>query len=83
MNDLMDWLGDVFYIERTVTTHSEGYTSERYSYGSSGTQLIELPYEDTTTVTQQELNWTAVAAFILVVLTFVTIVTTIRGALLK
>ena len=57
MNELMDWLGDVFYIERTVTTHSEGYTSERYSYGS-GTQLIELPYQDTTTVTQQELNWT-------------------------
>lgn len=82
VNELMDWLGDVFYVERTVTTHSEGYTSERYSYGS-GTQLMELPYEDTTTVTQQELNWTAVAAFILVVLTFVTIVTTVKGALLK
>lgn len=78
----MDWLGDVFYVERTVTTVSKGYTSERYSYSGS-TQLIQLPYEDTTTVTQQELNWTAVAAFILVVLTFVTIVTTVKGALLK
>lgn len=82
MNELMDWLGDVFFVEQTETTHSQGYVSERYSY-SGGTQTIQLPYEDTTTVTREVLNWSAVAAFILVVLTFVTIVTAIKGALFK
>lgn len=82
MNDLMNWLGDVFFVEQIETTHSQGYVSERYSYSGS-TSTIELPYEDTTTVTREVLNWSAVAAFILVVLTFVTVVTAIKGALLR
>lgn len=82
MDDLMTWLGDVFYKEVTETTHSEGYVSERYSY-SGGTSTIELPYADTTTVTRQVFDWQAGGAFVLVVLTFVTVVTTLRSALLK
>lgn len=82
MNELMEWLGDVFYIEKVEVTHSEGYVSERYTYNQSQ-QTIQLPYEDTTTVTSEHLNYTAVAALIFVVLTFVTVVTTVRGALLK
>lgn len=82
MNELMEWLGDVFWIEKVETTHSEGYTSERWSYGGDSL-TIQLPYEDTTTVTSEHLNYTAVAALIFVVLTFVTVVTTVRGALLK
>lgn len=82
MQDLMDWMGDVWFVEETVTTHSEGFVSERYSYSGSN-QLIELPYEDTTTVTERTLNYPAVAAFILVVLVFVTVVTTIRRAILN
>lgn len=82
MQDLMDWMGDVWFVEETVTTHSEGFVTERYSYSGSN-QLIELPYEDTTTVTERTLNYPAVAAFILVVLVFVTVVTTIRRAILN
>lgn len=82
MNELMEWLGDVFFIEKVETTYSEGFTSERWSYGGDWT-TIQLPYEDTTTVTKEVLNWTAVSAFLLVVLTFVTVVTAVKGALLK
>lgn len=82
MQDLIDWMGDVWFVEETVTTHSEGFVTERYSFSGSY-QLIELPYEDTTTVTERTLNYPAVAAFILVVLVFVTVVTTIRRAILN
>ncbi len=82
MEELKQWLGDVFYKEVTDTTHSEGYTSERYAYGST-TTTIQLPYEDTTTVTRQVLDWQSVGAFVLVVLTFVTIATLLRSAVLK
>lgn len=82
MEELKQWLGDVFYKEVTDTTHSIGYTSERYSY-SSTTTTIQLPYEDTTTVTRQVLDWQSVGAFVLVVLTFVTIATLLRSAVLK
>lgn len=82
MNDLMEWLGDVFYIEQQEVTHSEGYTSERYTYSSS-TGTIQLPYEDTTTVTRQVVNVRAVGALVFVVLTFVTVVTLIKGAITR
>lgn len=82
MDELINWLGDQFYIEKEIVTHSEGFTSERYSY-SGGNQIIELPYEDTTTVTEEVLNYSAVASFVIVVLVFITVVTTVRSALLK
>ena len=47
MQDLIDWMGDIWFVDETTTTHSVGYVSERYSYSGS-TQVIKLPYEDTT-----------------------------------
>lgn len=82
MNELIEWMGDIWFVEETTETHSEGFVSERYSYSGSN-QIIELPYEDTTVVTERVLNYPAVAAFVLVVLVFVTVVTTVRSAILK
>lgn len=77
---IMDWFGDTFFIERTETVHTSGYTSERYSYNSS-TQLIQLPYEEDTTTTSQVLNPQACVSALLVVLVFITTVTWIRNAI--
>lgn len=77
---IMDWFGDTFFIERTETVHKSGYTSERYSYNSS-TQLIQLPYEEDTTITSQVLNPQACVSALLVVLVFITTVTWIKNAI--
>ena len=77
---IMDWFGDTFFIERTETVHKSGFTSERYSYNSS-TQLIQLPYEEDSTITSQVLNPQAVVSALLVVLVFVTVVTWIKNAI--
>lgn len=77
---IMDWFGDVFFIERTETVHKSGYTSERYSYSGS-TQLIQLPYEEDTTTTSQVLNPQACVSALLVVLVFITTVTWIKNAI--
>lgn len=77
---IMDWFGDTFFIERTETMHKSGYTSERYSYNSA-TQLIQLPYEEDSTITSQVLNPQACVSALLVVLVFVTTVTWIKNAI--
>ena len=77
---IMDWFGDTFFIERSETVHKSGYTSERYSFNSS-TQLIQLPYEEDTTITSQVLNPQACVSALLVVLVFVTTVTWIKNAI--
>ena len=77
---IMDWFGDTFFVERTETVHKSGYTSERYSYNSSS-QLIQLPYEEDTTITSQVLNPQACVSALLVVLVFVTTVTWIKNAI--
>lgn len=77
---IMDWFGDTFFIERTETVHTSGYTSERYSYNSS-TQLIQLPYEEDSTTTSQVLNPQACVSALLVVLVFITTVTWIKNAI--
>lgn len=77
---IMDWFGDTFFIERTETVHKSGYTSERFSYNSS-TQLIQLPYEEDSTITSQVLNPQACVSALLVVLVFVTTVTWIKNAI--
>lgn len=77
---IMDWFGDTFFIERSETVHKSGYTSERYSYNSS-TQLIQLPYEEDSTITSQVLNPQACVSALLVVLVFVTSVTWIKNAI--
>lgn len=78
--NIMDWFGDTFFIERTETVHKSGYTSERYSYNSA-TQLIQLPYEEDSTITSQVLNPQACVSALLVVLVFVTSVTWIKNAI--
>lgn len=77
---IMDWFGDTFFIERTETVHKSGYTSERYSYSGS-TQLIQLPYEEDSTVTSQVLNPQACVSALLVVLVFITTVTWIKNSI--
>ena len=77
---IMDWFGDTFFIERTETVHKSGYTSERYSYSGS-TQLIQLPYEEDSTITSQVLNPQACVSALLVVLVFITSVTWIKNAI--
>lgn len=78
--NIMDWFGDTFFIERTETVHKSGYTSERYSYNSA-TQLIQLPYEEDSTITSQVLNPQACVSALLVVLVFVTTVTWLKNAI--
>ena len=77
---IMDWFGDTFFIERTETVHKSGYTSERYSYNGS-TKLIQLPYEEDSTITSQVLNPQACVSALLVVLVFITTVTWIKNAI--
>lgn len=77
---IMDWFGDTFFIERSETVHKSGYTSERYSYSGS-TQLIQLPYEEDSTITSQVLNPQACVSALLVVLVFITSVTWIKHAI--
>lgn len=77
---IMDWFGDTFFIERTETMHKSGYTSERYSYSGSS-QLIQLPYEEDSTITSQVLNPQACVSALLVVLVFITTVTWIKNAI--
>lgn len=77
---IMDWFGDTFFIERTETIHKSGYTSERYSYSGSS-QLIQLPYEEDSTITSQVLNPQACVSALLVVLVFITSVTWIKNAI--
>lgn len=77
---IMDWFGDTFFVERSETVHKSGYTSERYSY-SGTSQLIQLPYEEDSTITSQVLNPQACVSALLVVLVFITTVTWIKNAI--
>lgn len=79
----MDWLGDVFFTEQQVVTQRNGYHTERYSYSGNQALTVQLPFDETVTETKQVFNWSAAAAFILVVLTFITVVTTVRAAVLR
>ena len=81
MDELMQWLGETFYRDITTTKTYQGYQSERISTGSYQYTTFELPFDVTVTETKQVLDVQACCAFVIVVLTFVTIVTWLRGAL--
>ena len=81
MDELKLWLGETFYREITTTKTYEGYQSERISTGNYQYTTFELPFNVTVTETKQVLDLQACCAFVIVVLTFVTIVTWLRGAL--
>lgn len=79
----MQWLDSTFYREVTVTKTYEGYHTDRVSTGT-GYQYttFELPFDVTVTETTQVLDVQACAAFVIVVLTFVTVVTFLKKAVL-
>ena len=81
MDALKQWLGDTFYREVTIIKTYEGYQSERISQGNYQYTTFQLPFDVTVTETKEVLDVQACAAFVIVVLTFVTIVTWLRGAL--
>lgn len=81
MDALKQWLGETFYREVTITKTYQGYQSERISQGNYQYTTFELPFDVTVTETKEVLDVQACAAFVIVVLMFVTIVTWLRGAL--
>lgn len=81
MDALKQWLGETFYREVTTTKTYQGYQSERISLGNYQYTTFELPFDVTVTETKDVLDVQACCAFVIVVLTFVTIVTWLRGAL--
>lgn len=76
----MEWLNSTFYKDTTEVTTYEGYYTERVSNGNYSYTTFELPFDVTVTKSGQTLDVQACAAFVIVVLVFVTIVTWIRGA---
>lgn len=81
MDALKQWLGETFYREVTTSTSYTGYQSERISQGNYQYTTFQLPFDVIVTETKEVLDVQACAAFVIVVLTFVTIVTWLRGAL--
>lgn len=81
MDALMQWLNETFYREVTTTKTYTGYQSERISTGNYQYTTFELPFDVTVKETKDVLDVQACAAFVIVVLMFVTIVTWLKGAL--
>lgn len=81
MDELKTWLGDVFYKDVTISEAHSGYVTEYYrnSY-SDRYETIQLPFSENITVQKQVLDMQAVGAFVLIVMTFLTVVTWLRGA---
>ena len=77
----MQWLDETFYREVTSTKQYTGYQSERVSNGNYSYSTFQLPFDVTVTETKEVLDVQACAAFVIVVLMFVMIVTWLRGAL--
>lgn len=81
MDELKQWLGETFYREITTVKTFQGFQSERISLGNYEYTTFQLPFDVTVTETKEVLDVQACCAFVIVVLTFVTIVTWLRGAL--
>lgn len=81
MDELKIWLGETFYREVTISKTYTGYQSERVSAGNYQYTTFELPFDVTVIETKEVLDVQACAAFVIVVLMFVTVVTWLRGAL--
>lgn len=81
MDELKAWLGDVFYKDVSISEAHDGYVTEYYrNYNSDRYETIQLPFSETITIQKQVLDMQAVGAFILIVMTFLTVVTWLRGA---
>lgn len=81
MEELKQWINDTFYMDTTETKTYEGYYTERVSQGNYSYSTFELPFDVTVTTTGKTVDLQACAAFIIVVLTFVTVVTFLRRGL--
>ncbi len=81
MDELKAWLGDVFYKDVSISEAHNGYVTEYYrnSY-TDRYETIQLPFSENITIQKQVLDMQAVGAFILIVMTFLTVVTWLRGA---
>lgn len=81
MDALKNWFGDTFYKVVENTTTYSGYYSERVSTGQ-GYQYttFELPFDVTVLESVTVLDAQAVAAALIVILVFVTVVTVLRRA---
>lgn len=82
MEALKQWINETFYLDTTEVVTYEGYYTERVSNGNYNYSTFELPFDVTVTTTGQALDVQACAAFVLVVLTFVTVVTFLKKAVL-
>lgn len=80
MDELKQWINDTFYMDTTEVKTYEGYYTERVSNGNYSYSTFELPFDVTVTTTGKTVDLQACAAFVIVVLVFVTIVTWIRSA---
>lgn len=80
MESLKEWLNETFYTDTTEVVTYEGYYTEKISQGNYSYTTFELPFDVTVTKQGQTLDVQACAAFVVVVLVFVTIVTWLRGA---
>lgn len=80
MEALKEWLNDTFYMDSTEVVTYEGYYTERVSQGNYSYTTFDLPFDVTVTTHGQTLDVQACAAFVVVVLVFVTAVTWLRGA---
>lgn len=80
MEALKEWLNETFYTDTTEVVTYEGFYTERISNGNYSYSAFELPFDVTVTKQGQTLDVQACAAFVVVVLVFVTIVTWLRGA---
>lgn len=77
---LKEWFGTAFYKNVVEVEHHAGETSE-YRYIDGAYELIDLPYDETITYERVVVDYGAVGSFVLIVLTFVTVVTMLRKAL--
>lgn len=82
MDELKQWINDTFYLETTEVTTYEGYYTERVSNGNYSYSTFQLPFDVTVTTTGQTLDVQSCAAFVIIVLTFVTVVTFLKKAVL-
>ena len=82
MDELKQWINDTFYMDSVETKIYEGYYTERVSQGNYSYTTFELPFDVTVTTTGKLLDVQSCAAFVIVVLTFVTVVTFLKKAVL-
>lgn len=83
LSNIKAWFAETFYKEMTSTVTYSGYYTERVSNGNYSYSTFELPFDVTVTSVTQQVDLQAVAAFVIVVLVFITVVTFLRKAVLR